>query len=63
MGDENGLRFPGIARVEVHQGKIGLYRAHSRQTLLIGNRSPRLTAASTDRKIAQLIAWVERVGV
>jgi transcription-repair coupling factor (superfamily II helicase) len=52
-----------IARIEVRDGKVGLYRAHSRQTLLIRNRSPRLTAASADQKIAQLIAWVERVGV
>ncbi len=51
-----------IARIEVRDGKVGLYRAHSRQTLLIRNRSPHLTAASADQKIAQLITWVERVG-
>ena len=50
-----------IARVEVRQGKVGLYRAHSRQTLLIRNRSPHLSATGADRKIAQLIAWVERL--
>jgi transcription-repair coupling factor (superfamily II helicase) len=51
-----------IARIEVRDGKVGLYRAHSRQTLLIRNRSPHIAAASADQKIAQLIAWVERVG-
>ncbi len=52
-----------IARIEVRDGKVGFYRAHSRQSLLIRNRSPRLTAAGADPQIAQLIAWVERAEV
>ncbi len=48
----------GIARIEVREGKVGLYRAHSRQPLLTGNRLPRLTVGGADKKISQLLKVV-----